>query len=64
MVNDSTAVVVTYDRHGRFRGAGWLGPEESAEYIADRDRMWQAAEPFEQWWARNTEFHRSRRLVA
>lgn len=64
VVNDSTAVVVVYDRHGRFRGAGWLGPEESAEYLEDRDRMWRAAEPFQTWWDRHPEFHRSGRLVA
>ena len=33
VVNDATAIVVTYDRQGRFRGAGWLGPQESAEYV-------------------------------
>lgn len=64
IVNDSIAIGVLYDRHGRFRGAGWLGPEESAEYLRDRYRMWQAAEPFAWWWARHPEFHRSRRLVA
>lgn len=63
-VNATIAVPVLYDARGRFLGAGWLAPEESAEYLADQARLWNAGEPFDSWWSRHPEFHRPERLVA
>lgn len=64
VVNRKIVVPMQYDRRGRFIGAGWLGPRESAPFVTDWASLWDAAEPFELWWARHGELHRSSRLVA
>lgn len=60
LVNEEIAVPVFYDGRGRFMGAGWLGAERSADFLADRDAAWAVAEPFTSWWARHPELHRGR----
>lgn len=67
LVNDEVALPTLYTEDGEFIGAGWVGPEESARYLTDRDTAWEAAEPFGQWWARHPELHRgdrTERMVA
>ena len=58
VVNDGVVVPVLYDASGGFVGAAVLGPERTADFLADRDAAWNAAEPFAQWWARHPELHR------
>ncbi|MGH3910556.1 MAG: DUF6879 family protein [Pseudonocardiaceae bacterium] len=48
-----------YDDDGHFLGAIVVDPAESGRYQAARDAAWDAAEPFEAWWARHPEYHRA-----
>lgn len=63
VINDELVVPVLYDVRGGFIGAGVLSGERAAEFLADRELAWAAAEPFAQWWARHPELH-GERLVA
>lgn len=63
IVADEWVITMDYDTDGRFHGADVLSPKRLIEYMRDRERAWDAAEPFDQWWARHAELH-GRRLVA
>ncbi len=63
IINDGIVVPTLYDAAGGFVGAAILGSDRVEEFIADREAAWQAAEPFDQWWARHPELHQNR-LVA
>lgn len=59
IVDDREVVAMRYDAEGRFEYAEIL-PEDGLErHLDTRDRAWEAAEPFAQWWARHPELHRS-----
>lgn len=57
LVNDRLVVPMLYDGAGRFVGAGVLTPDHLEAYQHDRERAWEAAEPWSEWWARHTELH-------
>jgi hypothetical protein len=59
IVDDREVVAMHYDAEGRFESAEIL-PEDALDQHRDtRDRTWQAAEPFVEWWVRHPELHRS-----
>ena len=58
IVADTYAVPMHYDPHGRFLGAEIAPADQLADFAADPDRAWAAAEPFGTWWARHPEMHR------
>jgi hypothetical protein len=60
LVSDRLVVPMLYDGAGRFVGAGVLTPDHLEAYQHDRERAWQAAEPWDSWWSRHPELHRSR----
>lgn len=49
-----------YDDVGRFLGAHVVYGGEAVAIRAMIDWIWEAAEPFAQWWERHPEFHRDR----
>ncbi len=55
-------VPVIYQFDGTFVGGAYIGAEdERAEaYRDDARRLWDAAEPWESWWARHCEYHDAR----
>jgi hypothetical protein len=58
---DHAAVLrMFYDAAGRFIGAEEADAAELNDYRTARDAAWSAAEPFNSWWARHPEYHRSR----
>jgi uncharacterized protein DUF6879 len=59
IVDDSEVVAMHYDADGRFEGAEVLPSDTLERHRDTRDRTWEAAEPFVQWWARHPELHRS-----
>lgn len=58
IVGDKFVLPMTYDGRGRFIGASVLPESKVEELKRDRDRAWEAAEPFPHWWARHQELHR------
>jgi hypothetical protein len=58
LVDDRDVVVMHYDPEGRFQGASALPPAALSGCRAARDAAWEAAEPFESWWASHPEYHR------
>ncbi len=56
-------IVMHYSPGGQFLGAD-EAPETPHRYREIRDLAWQAAEPFEQWWAQNPQLHRDSWRVA
>lgn len=58
IINDAVVVRMCYDDHGRFDCAEVADPGHLDEYLRTRDRAWQAAEPFPDWWNRHPELHR------
>ena len=62
VVDDHTAIVMNYDDAGGFLDATRV-PDPSP-YIAARDRAWEAAEPFEPWWAQHPELHTRREILS
>lgn len=61
LLDDEAVIVMHYDEHGRF-----LGGEPThnvSRYQRARDLAVSASEPFEQWWARHPELHRTRRAA-
>jgi hypothetical protein len=55
LLDDSHVVLMRYDGHGRFLGAEVADSAVLPIYLAARDSVWDAAEPFESWWARHRE---------
>jgi hypothetical protein len=62
LINDDTVVWMFYDEHGRYLGAELADARDLDAHLRARDGVWDAAEPFPQWWARHPELHR--RLAA
>lgn len=60
LVNDAHVIPMHYDEHGRFRSAELLPEAHLETYRRARDLVWEAAEPFEAWWARHPELRRRR----
>lgn len=58
LVDHERPVWMHYDDEGHFLGATVIDPAESGRYQAARDAAWDAAEPFEAWWAAHPEYHR------
>lgn len=58
LVDHERAVRMHYDDAGRFLGATVVEPVELGRYQAARDAAWQAAKPFDGWWAQHPEYHR------
>lgn len=62
--NDERGVVgMTYEPDGQFREAGLVdeaagNADPAATFVAIRDHLWAAAEPFISWWTRHAELHR------
>jgi hypothetical protein len=57
---DSTHVVaMRYDHAGVFTGADPVGDPYAEVYRAAVRAAWPSAEPFDRWWARHPEYHRS-----
>jgi hypothetical protein len=48
-----------YDVEGRFEDAEILPEEALDRHLDIRNRAWEAAEPFVEWWAHHPELHRS-----
>lgn len=50
---------VIYHASGEFVGAAYIGASDARAqaYRDDAARLWDAAEPWAQWWARHTEYH-------
>lgn len=59
---DGHAAVLSYDSSGRYLYA--LPVDDPTRLIVARDRLWDAAEDFSDWWARHPEHHRGRRGAA
>jgi hypothetical protein len=59
IVDDREVVAMHYAADGRFEGAEVLPEDNLDRYRDTRDRTWEAAEPFVEWWARHPELHRS-----
>ncbi|MEO7193608.1 MAG: DUF6879 family protein [Pseudonocardiaceae bacterium] len=58
LLDRSRAVVMCYDNAGRFRYGQTVEGTETGPWVACRDAVWAAAEPFTQWWDRHPEYHR------
>jgi hypothetical protein len=61
LVDSDRAAVMHYDDEGHYLGADItrrVGP-----YVAARDALWEAAEPFYSWWDRHPENHRQLRAA-
>jgi hypothetical protein len=58
--DERRVVGMTYEPDGRFRDAWFAdaGTRPAAAFVAVRDRLWTAAEPFDSWWGTHTELHR------
>ncbi|MGH3599565.1 MAG: DUF6879 family protein [Pseudonocardiaceae bacterium] len=56
VVDDDTVVRMHYSGEGAFEGASVVN-RDPAVFVALRDLMWAAAEPFPSWWARHAELH-------
>lgn len=67
--NEQRVLGMAYESDGRFRHA-WSVEETDdvthavPEFVAIRDRLWAAAEPFTSWWSRHDELHRDGAHVA
>jgi hypothetical protein len=48
-----------YDAAGRFTAAEVAGPGELPRYLAARDAVLAAAEPFAGWWRRHPEYYQA-----
>lgn len=59
---DGRAAVLGYDGEGRFLHARVV--DNPSRLIEARDTLWNAAEPFAQWWQRHPEHRRVRRGAA
>ena len=62
IVDDNTVIRMHYSDAGAFVGANVVN-QDPAVFVALRDMMWAAAEPFSAWWARHGELHRSRQAA-
>jgi hypothetical protein len=58
LVNDNMLIVMFYDSVGSFAGAEVSDPGDLTSHRRARDCAWEAAEPFDSWWARHSELHR------
>lgn len=52
-------VVMRYDHAGRFRHGQAVEGPEAGPWVACRDAVWGAAEPFTRWWERHAAYHRA-----
>jgi hypothetical protein len=59
LIDNSTAVRMTYDSAGRFVTAEVAAPVELPGYLAAREAAMAAAEPVAGWWRRHPEFHQA-----
>lgn len=62
VLDDNTVIRMHYSDAGAFVGANVVN-QDPAVFVALRDMMWAAAEPFSAWWARHGELHRSRQAA-
>ncbi len=61
VLDDREVLRMHYDAEGHFEGAEVLPDDVLPAYRAARDAAWEAAEPFELWWAAHPEEHRASR---
>lgn len=59
LLDRSRAVVLCYDHPGRFRHGQTAEGADASRWVACRDAVWAAAEPFTQWWVRHPQYHRA-----
>lgn len=63
LLDDAHPLRMHYDDVGRFVGGELLGSEQLSRYRVARGAAWNAAEPFESYWARHPEYHRASRAA-
>ena len=59
LLDDTRVVAMRYDQAGVFTGAEPVGDPYAEIYRAAVRAAWPNAEPFDRWWARHPEHHRS-----
>jgi len=59
LLDRSRAVVMSYDHAGRFQHGRTVEGSDVDPWVAYRDAVWTAAEPFMRWWERHPEYHRA-----
>jgi len=64
LFDDEHVLLMHYDDAGHLLGGEPLPPEHAGAYRAAAKAAWDAAQPFNIWWARHPEEHRSNRVVA
>jgi len=63
LADNELVVLMHYDDAGQFLGGEALPATETPRYVAARNAAWEAATPFEPWWAARPQYHRSTRSV-
>jgi hypothetical protein len=64
LVDNQVPIRMNYDDGGRFVNADVLNGAEGPRYRDIKDALWVNSEPFEQWWQRHPEYHRSARKAS
>lgn len=64
LLDDQHLFSMGYDDEGKYVSGVEEGHSQVAAAIATRDVLYEAAEPFATWWARNTDLHREGRRAA
>jgi hypothetical protein len=64
LIDGGEIVRMHYHPDGQFHGAEIVDAHHLPEYRIAADAAWQAAEPFDAWWDRHPEHHRSSSRVA
>jgi hypothetical protein len=59
LLDDAHVAVMRYDPAGAFTGAELVGNPFAEVYRAAVRVVWPIAEPFDRWWPRHPEYHRS-----
>lgn len=59
LIDDAHVVAMRYDPSGAFAGAEPIGDPFADVYRSAARAGWAAAEPFDRWWPRHPEYHRS-----
>jgi hypothetical protein len=63
LIGDDQAVSMRYDPAGRFIGADIAPAQAVPQYRAARDAAWEAAVPFNDYWAAHPQYWRDRRAA-
>lgn len=64
IIADAHVILMHYSDAGAFQRGEVLSTARLTEFTRDRDRAWDAAEPFGTWWERHPELHDQRRMAA